>query len=49
VRQDPAGNVKPDKARSTGRIDGIVATVMALDRATRHAVSVYEGRGVVVL
>ena len=35
VRTDPAGNVKPDKARSTERIDGAVATVMALDRAIR--------------
>jgi phage terminase large subunit-like protein len=34
ARQDPAGNVKPDKAKSTGRIDGIVASVMALARAT---------------
>ena len=33
VRQDPAGNLKPDKAKSTGRIDGIVALIMALGRA----------------
>ena len=49
ARQDPAGNVKPDKAKSTGRIDGIVAAVMGLDRATRHAESVYESRGIFVL
>lgn len=51
VRQDPAGNIKPDKAKSTEKIDGVVAAVMALDRATRHeepAKSVYEGRGLVV-
>jgi phage terminase large subunit-like protein len=30
VKQDPAGNVKPDKAKSTEKIDGIVATIMAL-------------------
>ncbi len=35
VRQDPAGNLKPDKAESQGRIDGIVGLVMALDRAMR--------------
>jgi phage terminase large subunit-like protein len=35
VRQDPAGNVKPDKAKSRQRIDGVVALVMALDRANR--------------
>ncbi len=33
VRQDPAGNIKPDKERSRERIDGILATVNALGRA----------------
>jgi phage terminase large subunit-like protein len=36
VKQDPAGNLKPDKARSADKIDSIVAAVMALDRAVRH-------------
>jgi phage terminase large subunit-like protein len=27
---DPAGNIKPDKAKSTEKIDGIVSTIMAL-------------------
>jgi phage terminase large subunit-like protein len=36
TRQDPAGNVKVDKAHSTEKVDGIVAAVMALDRAMRH-------------
>jgi phage terminase large subunit-like protein len=36
VRMDPAGNVKPDKEKSTEKIDGMVALIMALDRATRH-------------
>jgi phage terminase large subunit-like protein len=36
VKQDPAGNLKPDKAESQGKIDGIVALVMGLDRAMRH-------------
>lgn len=51
VKQDPAGNLKPDKANSQGKIDGIVALVMALDRAMRHQDkrSVYEERGVVAL
>jgi phage terminase large subunit-like protein len=35
VRMDPAGNVKPDKEKSTEKIDGMVALIMALDRATR--------------
>lgn len=48
VKQDPAGNLKPDKANSQGKIDGIVALLMALDRAMRHEQSkrsVYEDSG----
>ena len=47
VSQDPAGNVKPDKKKSRERIDGVVAGIMALDRAVRHGSgkSVYEQRG----
>jgi phage terminase large subunit-like protein len=32
VTMDPAGNMKADKAKSTERIDGIVASLMALGR-----------------
>lgn len=50
ARQDPAGNVKPDKARSSGRIDGIVASVMAISRATAAdptaGRSVYDDRDI---
>ena len=50
VRQDPAGNIKMDKAKSTERIDGAVAMVMALDRAIRcgndTSESVYDERGI---
>lgn len=50
VKQDPAGNLKPDKASSQGKIDGVVALVMAIDRAMRHeGSSVYESRGIVAL
>ncbi len=51
VRQDPAGNVKPDKAKSKENIDGIVALIMGLDRAIRHGQgeSVYEQRGLFVV
>lgn len=53
VRQDPAGNLKPDKAESEGRIDGIVALVMALDRAMRNegggSESPYESQGLMVV
>jgi phage terminase large subunit-like protein len=37
TRTDPAGNLKPDKAKSADKIDSIVAAIMALDRAIRHA------------
>jgi len=49
--QDPAGNIKPDKAKSLERIDGMVALIMALDRAIRHesAGSVYEERGLLTI
>jgi phage terminase large subunit-like protein len=33
VAQDPAGNLKPATDKSTERIDGIVATIMATGRA----------------
>ena len=53
VRTDPAGNIKPDKEKSTEKIDGAVATVMALDRAIRNegnnGGSVYDDRGILVL
>ena len=51
ARQDAAGNLKLDKAKSSGRIDGLVAAIMGLDRATRHesAGSVYESRGLMEL
>lgn len=51
VRTDPAGNIKPDKEKSTEKIDGAVAAVMALDRAVRNGGStgsVYDERGILV-
>jgi phage terminase large subunit-like protein len=45
VKTDPAGNIKPDKEKSTERIDGVVALIMALDRAIRHedgGTSIYD-------
>ena len=33
IRTDPAGNIKADKAKSTEKIDGAIALIMALDRA----------------
>ena len=53
ARTDPAGNVKMDKEKSTEKIDGAVATVMALDRAIRcgndNSASVYDERGILFL
>jgi len=53
VSTDAAGNVKPNKAKSREKIDGMVAMIMALARAIVHredqAGSVYEGRGIVTL
>lgn len=50
---DPAGNVKPNKARAKDKIDGIVALVMALGRGMLRPqapeASVYEGRGMHVI
>jgi len=37
VRTDAGGNIKPDKQHSGDKIDGIVAAVMALDRAQKNA------------
>ena len=49
IRTDPAGNIKPDKEKSTEKIDGAVATIMALDRAIRcgneNVESVYDTKG----
>lgn len=36
VQTDAAGNIKPDKEKSTERIDGIVAGIMAIGRAITH-------------
>lgn len=52
IKSDPAGNIKPDKEKSTERIDGAVATIMALDRAIRNngsTDSVYNDRGIIIL
>lgn len=37
VKRDPADNVKPDKSRSVDRIDGVVAMLMGLQRASANA------------
>jgi phage terminase large subunit-like protein len=52
VRTDPAGNIKADKEKSTEKIDGAIATIMALDRAIRQGggnSSVYDERGLIFI
>lgn len=53
VRTDPAGNIKADKQKSTEKIDGAIATIMALDRAIRcgndTSASVYDSRGLLII
>jgi phage terminase large subunit-like protein len=52
VKTDSAGNMKPDKQKSSDRIDGIVGLVMGLGRAIaqgEQSQSNYETRGLLVL
>jgi len=52
VEEDAAGNIKPNKRKSTERIDGIVALVMAIGRAIVNqgpVGSVYESRELITL
>ena len=42
--EDPAKNKKYDKSRSTGRIDGIIASVMACGIIEQAELSGYEIR-----
>ena len=52
VDPDPAGNIKPTKAKSPEKIDGIVAAIMALDRCIRNEGqqqgSIYDERDMIV-
>ncbi len=51
IKMDEAENIKPDKSRSTEKIDGAVATMMALERAivAYNPTSVYDERGLLTL
>jgi phage terminase large subunit-like protein len=44
VAQDPAGNIKPDRAGSREKIDGLVALIMAIGVAASSGrqTSIYE-------
>lgn len=47
VSMDPAGNLKPDRAKSTEKIDGVVAACMAIGRwqVAQEAPNPYAERG----
>jgi phage terminase large subunit-like protein len=50
IQRDPAGNIKPDKAKASQKIDGVVANIISLavfDDKTEE--SIYEKRGVLYL
>ena len=53
VRTDPSGNIKADKEKSTEKIDGVIATIMALDRALVNGnnpqTSVYDDHGIMFI
>lgn len=53
VRTDSSGNMKADKEKSTEKIDGVIATIMALDRAIVNGnnpeTNVYDDRGIVFI
>jgi phage terminase large subunit-like protein len=52
IKKDPAGNKKPDKEKSTEKIDGIVALLMAIGRAIvrdEDDSTVYAGRGITTI
>jgi phage terminase large subunit-like protein len=52
ISTDPAGNIKPDKNKSTEKIDLAVSSIMAVARAQlgqSGGASVYESRGLAVL
>lgn len=53
IDTDAAGNIKATKAKSKEKIDGIVASIMALDRCIRNEgelkESVYNERGLIII
>ena len=51
VEEDAAGNKKPSKSASQGKIDGIVSLLMALDRGMRKTIgkSKYESEDLLLL
>ena len=50
VKQDPAGNMKADKSKSSEKIDGVVAAIMGVGRAMESdpgsGKSIYDEQGI---
>ncbi len=51
IQEDPAGNLKPNKAKSTEKIDPVVAAIMSLGEhmTTEDMDSIYDQRGLLIL
>ncbi|HMA78787.1 MAG TPA: terminase TerL endonuclease subunit, partial [Candidatus Paceibacterota bacterium] len=52
LKRDPAGNIKPDKSETRKKIDGMVATIMALAgwlNQDEDDESVYSNRGILTI
>ena len=51
ILTDPAGNIKPDKNKSTERIDGIISSIMSMYRAGINKLekSAYETEGLTII
>ena len=54
LQRDPAGNIKPDKGKSSEKIDGVVSDIMALGEWTmwrnlpNGGKSKYEGKEILM-
>ena len=53
IKIAPADNIKPDKEKSTEKIDGVITTIMAFNRAIRCGLdndeSVYDECGLLLV
>lgn len=53
ITEDAAGNIKPDKAKSTEKIDGMIAAIMCLagmiEQPKENPESIYEQRGILTI
>jgi len=51
IVENPAGDIKMDKSKSTEKVDGMIALAMALDRALRNVdnTSIYETEDLLII